>query len=100
VNYRFNKAANFYAGLNHVGDTAAETAPGSLTDLGKVKQVSVYVAPRTIVNAGGSYRWNNLLFSLSVENVFDKKGIWQASGRTSLVGFTPINVKATLRYSF
>lgn len=100
VNYRFNKEANFYAGLNHVGDTAAETAPGSLTALSVVKQVSIYVPPRTIINAGGSYRWNNLLFSLSVENVFDKKGIWQASGRTALVGFTPINVKATLRYSF
>jgi iron complex outermembrane receptor protein len=100
LNYHVQKNTSVFIGLNHVGDTAAETAPSSLTALGAIKQVSVYVPPRTIVNAGGSYRWDHLLFSLNVDNVFDKKGIWQASGRTALVGFTPINVKATVRYSF
>jgi outer membrane receptor protein involved in Fe transport len=100
LNYHVLPNASVFAGLNHVGDTAAETAPGSLTSLGVVKQVSVYVPGRTIINAGGSYRWNRVNFSLNVDNVLNKKGIWQASGRTALVGFTPINVKATIRYSF
>jgi outer membrane receptor protein involved in Fe transport len=100
LNYHVQKNASVFIGLNHVGDTAAETAPGSLTALGVVKQVSVYVPPRTIINAGGSYTWDRLVFSVNIDNLFDKKGIWQASGRNSLVGFTPINVKATLRYKF
>ncbi len=100
LNYRVEKNFNIFAGLNHVGDTAAETAPGSLTDLFVVKQVSIYVPARTILNAGGSYRWDHVNFSLNVDNVLDRKGIWQASGRGALVGFTPINVKATVRYSF
>ena len=100
LNYHFDKALSFFAGMNYVGDTAAETAPGSLTDLGVVKQVSVYVPSRTILNVGGAYRWGRCVFSVNVDNVLNRKGIWQASGRTALVGFTPINVKATLRYSF
>jgi outer membrane receptor protein involved in Fe transport len=100
LNYHVDKSLSFYVGMNYVGDTAAETAPGSLTDLGVVKQVSVYVPSRTIFNAGGAYRFGHASLNLNIENLTDKKGIWQASGRTALVGFTPINVKATLRYSF
>ncbi|HEY8993056.1 MAG TPA: TonB-dependent receptor, partial [Lacunisphaera sp.] len=37
LNYHVNGNFNVFVGLNHVGDTAAETAPGSLTDLNVVK---------------------------------------------------------------
>src|SRR5207248_742544 len=100
LNYKIVKKASISFGLLHTGDTAGETAPGSLTAVGAVKQVSFYIAPHILCSICGSYTWEHCTFGLHVDNLFNEKGLWQASGRGGLQEFTPINVKATVRYRF
>ncbi len=100
LNYHYMKNASVFVGLLHTGDTAGETAPGSLTALGVIKQVSFYVPPHTLLNAGTSYSWDRFTFALNVDNITNEKGVWQASGRGGLQGLTPINVKGTVRIKF
>ncbi|PTY04914.1 hypothetical protein DB347_19675 [Opitutaceae bacterium EW11] len=100
LNYQIDKQWSVFAGLQHTGDMAAETAPTSPTPLGVVKQVAYYTEPFTIVNAGGSFRWNRLRVTLDIENVLDTKALYQASGAGAVVAYPSINPKLTVRYEF
>ncbi|MDP3072951.1 MAG: TonB-dependent receptor [Opitutaceae bacterium] len=95
------KGVGAFVGITHTGNSAGESPPGSgLTPLGVVAQVSFYVPERTILNAGASYAWNQYRFNLNVENVANKRTVWQGSGRNSLSPFpsTAVRLTTTLRF--
>jgi len=95
------KGLGGFFGLNHVGTAAGEIPPGSgLTPLGVVSQVSFYVPARTILNAGASYAWKRYRFNLNVENVANRKTVWQGSGRNSLSPFPTTSVRLTTTVKF
>jgi iron complex outermembrane receptor protein len=95
------KGASVFAGVTHVGNQAGEDPSITATPLGVVAQVSFYAPARTIYNAGASYTFNDhYRFNLNVDNVFDKKTIWEPSGRFSLAPYPPLNVRLTATYTF
>lgn len=74
-----------FIGVQHVGTMAGEIPNTTITPLGVLEQVSFYTPPRTIWNAGGSYRIGKTYrFNLNINNLFDKRAIGTASGRYSL----------------
>ncbi len=94
------KGASVFAGVTHVGNQAGEDPSITATPLGVVAQVSFYAPARTIFNAGASYTYDHYRFNLNVDNVFDKKIIWEPSGRFSLAPYPPLNVRLTATYTF
>jgi iron complex outermembrane receptor protein len=100
ANYHFTKEFSVFVGLQHTGDLAVETAPTSATALGVVKQVSAYLAPFTIVNAGGQYRVGRFKINLDVDNVLNTRALYETSGRGGIAGYPYINPKLSVRYEF
>jgi len=95
------KGANAFLGLTHVGTAAGEIPPGSgLTPLGVVSQVSFYVPARTILNAGVGYAWKQYRFNLNVENLANKRTVFQGSGRNSLSPYPSTTVRLTTTLKF
>lgn len=95
------KGAGVFIGVTHTGTAAGEIPPGTgLTALGVVVPPSFYVPARTILNAGGSYAWQQYRFNLNVENLANKRTVWQGSGRNSLSPFpsTTVRFTTTLRF--
>jgi iron complex outermembrane receptor protein len=74
------KDLSLFAGVTRQGKTAGETVSG-FTALGVTEMPGYYIPSFTIFNAGANYRWRNLGFNLTVDNLFDQKGFWQAAGR-------------------
>jgi len=93
------RGLNIFAGVNYVGKQAGEN-PRERTDIGVVVPVSFWMPSRTVYNAGASYDYGPLRFQLNVENVFDKKTLWQSGGRNQLTAFPGTNVRLTTTYSF
>ena len=104
LNYHFRdgllKGASAFIGITHVGDQAGENPSSSATVLGVIEQVSYYVPPRTIANAGAHYVMGRYSFNLNVDNLTDKHVVWQSSGRNSMSGYPLINVRLTTTISF
>lgn len=94
------KGASFFVSATHVGNTAGENPSTAATALGVVEQVSFYVPDRTIFNLGGSYKWSRYRFNLNIDNVLDKKTIWEPSGRYSLAPYPGINYRLTTTIQF
>lgn len=95
------KGAGVFLGVTHTGTAAGEIPPGSgITPLGVISQVSFYVPARTILNAGASYAWKQYRFNLNVENLANKKTVWQGSGRNSLSPFPSTTVRLTTTITF
>lgn len=94
------KGAGVFAGATHVGKQAGENPATSLTPLGVVTQISFFAPARTIYNTGASYVVGRYSVNLNVDNVFDKRTIWQPSGRFSLSPYPPINVRLTTTLTF
>jgi outer membrane receptor protein involved in Fe transport len=89
-----------FAGVTHVGDQAGENPATTATPLGVVTQVSFYAPARTIANAGANYKIGNYRLNLNVDNVFDKKTIWEPSGRFSLAPYPGINYRLSATMTF
>lgn len=104
VHYSFHegqfKGLGFFGGLTHQGDTAGETPASSATPLGVIQQVGFYLPAFTIYNAGASYAWDKYSLNLTVDNVFDHRGFWQAAGRGAVPPIPGINVRLTARVRF
>jgi outer membrane receptor protein involved in Fe transport len=62
--------------------------------------VSFYAPARTILNAGAGYRYKQYRFNLNVDNLLDKKTIWEPSGRFSLAPYPGLNVRLTTSVTF
>jgi len=103
VKYGFSdgpaRGLSVFFGVNYVGKQAGEN-PKERTETGVVVPVSFWMPSRAIYNAGASYDHGPLRFQLNVENVFDKKTLWQPGGRNQLTAFPGTNVRLTTTYSF
>jgi len=108
LNYHFKndflngalKGAGVFLGVTYVGDQAGENPSSSATVLGVIEQVSYYVPSRTIFNAGAHYAWGRYSFNLNIDNLLDKRTVWQSSGRNSMSGYPTTNVRVTTKISF
>ena len=89
-----------FLGVTHVGDQAGENPATTATPLGVVTQVSFFAPARTITNAGASYRLGKYRLNANVDNLFDKKTIWQPSGRFSLAPYPGINYRFSTTLNF
>lgn len=94
------KGLSVFAGVTHVGNQAGEDPSITATALGAVAQISFYAPARTIYNVGASYTHGNFRYNLNVDNLFDKKTVWQPSGRFSLAPYPGINVRFTTTMTF
>jgi len=103
VKYGFSsgpaRGLSVFAGVNYVSKQAGEN-PRERTDIGVVVPVSFWMPSRTVYNAGASYERGPLRFQLNVENVFDKKTLWQSGGRNQLTAFPGTNLRLPTTYSF
>jgi len=93
------RGLSVFVGVNYVGKQAGEN-PKERTEIGVAVPISFWMPSRTIYNAGASYDYGSLRFQLNVENVFDKKTLWQPGGRNQLTAFPGANVRLTTTYSF
>jgi iron complex outermembrane receptor protein len=104
VHYSFRdgrlKGLGVFGGLTRQGDTAGETPASSATPLGVIQQVGFYLPAFTIYNAGASYAWDRYSLNLTIDNVFNHKGFWQAAGRGAVPPIPGTNVRlgATIRF--
>jgi len=96
----FAKGLGVFGGFTYQGISAGETPAASATALGVIEQVGFYIPAFTVYNIGASYTWNKVSFNLTVDNVFDKKGFWQAAGRGSVPPIPGTNVRLTTTYRF
>lgn len=93
-------------GIDYKSDVAGENATGYTTTRPLpngtfvASQPSFYVAARTLVNVGFSYRFKNWTATLMVVNALDKEYIQAAGSRTALVVGTPRNWKTSVSYKF
>ncbi|KXU37986.1 hypothetical protein AXK11_01420 [Cephaloticoccus primus] len=94
------KGLSVFAGFNHVGKVAGDRPEMQYTALAELAQISFYLPARTIYNAGASYDYGDLRLQLNVENLADKKTLWQANSRGNFAGYPGRNVRLTLTYSF
>jgi iron complex outermembrane receptor protein len=94
------KNLGLFAGFTHVGDQAGEDPATTATPLGVVTKISFFVPARTIANIGASYKVGKYRLNLNVDNVFDKKTIWQPSGRFSLAPYPGINYRFSTTLTF
>jgi iron complex outermembrane receptor protein len=94
------KGLGVFGGLTRQGDTAGETPASSATPLGVIQQVGFYLPAFTIYNAGASYAWDQYTVNLTVDNVFNHKGFWQAAGRGAVppIPGTNIRFSASVRF--
>jgi outer membrane receptor protein involved in Fe transport len=101
LNYHFTegplKDASVFVGVQHNGTVAGENAPNlGFTSLGVPDQVGYYIAAWTAANAGGSYRWRNILFNLNVDNVLNQRFWWQPASRNSVCPFPGLAVRLAM----
>ena len=94
------KGLGLFVGFTRQGDSAGETPSSSATPLGVIEQVGFYIPAFTIYNAGASYTWNKVSFNLTVDNVLNQKGFWQAAGRGAVPPIPETNVRLTTTYHF
>ncbi|KXU36823.1 hypothetical protein AXK11_03235 [Cephaloticoccus primus] len=94
------KGLNLFAGFNHVGKHPGENPAVDVTPRGIVTQTSFYMPERTIYNVGASYDYRSLRFQLNVDNLTDKKTLWQPNGRFGVSPFPGRNVRFTMTYGF
>jgi iron complex outermembrane receptor protein len=94
------KNLGLFAGVTHVGDQAGEDPATTATPLGIVTKISFFAPARTIANVGASYKFGKYRVNLNVDNVFDKKTIWQPSGRFSLAPYPGINYRFSTTVTF
>jgi outer membrane receptor protein involved in Fe transport len=94
------KGASVFLGETYVGNQAGENPATTATPLGVVTKVSFYAPARTILNAGAGYRYKQYRFNLNVDNLLDKKTIWEPSGRFSLAPYPGLNVRLTTSVTF
>jgi len=103
VKYGFDdglaRGLSMFASVNYVSRQAGED-PRERTDIGVVVPVSFWMPSRTVYNMGASYDHGPLRFQLNVENVFNKKTLWQSGGRNQLTAFPGTNIRLTTTYSF
>ncbi|WP_082780983.1 TonB-dependent siderophore receptor [Cephaloticoccus primus] len=93
------KGLSVFVGFNHVGKHAGENPPDR-TPLGVVVPVSFYMPSRTIFNGGASYEYGLARFQINVENLFNKKTLWQPGGRNELTAFPGTNIRLTTTFTF
>jgi len=107
LSYRFHENAldglALNLGVTYSARRAGDT-PINFTPLNVVGQVSFFLRPYYATNFGASYRWNQYLFRLNLDNLFDDKGyIQQAGGRVSGTGISTapgLNVKFSTTVNF
>jgi len=104
VRYGFSSGAakglSLSLGFNHVGTQAGESPRGNHTPIGVLIPIGFYQPARTIYNAGATYDWGALRFQLNVDNLFDKKTIYQFSSLYGVAPFPERNIRLTTSYSF
>lgn len=104
LNYHFTangwKGLNVFAGVSHVGNTAGETPSAPATALGVIEQVSFYVGPRTVYNLGAGYTYGRFRFNLNVDNVLNRRYVWQPASRFSVSPYPGINYRLTATVRF
>ena len=116
ADYRFTDGAlngfGVNVGLDYKSDVAGTNATGYTTSrpisgvagvngTGFVaNQPTFFIAGRTLVNAGFTYKYQNYSFAFTVMNALDKDYIMAGGSRTSLVVGTPRDWKASLTYKF
>ncbi|MES1194741.1 MAG: hypothetical protein ABUL65_02530, partial [Opitutus sp.] len=81
-------------------DKAAGDQVTLTTAAGVVNQPSFYVAPRTLLMTGVSYKFDKWNVGLIVNNVTNKDYIQAALTRTSLLPGEPRNYSLTADYRF
>jgi len=94
------KGLSLSIGVNHVDKQAGENPLGNYTPIGVVIPIGVYQPARTIYNAGATYQYGPLRFQLNVDNLFDKKTLYQFNGRFQATSFPERNIRLTTSYSF
>jgi len=104
LNYHFPDGAlkgfGIFGGVVHQGVSAGETPASSATALGVIEQVGFWVPAFTLYNAGASYTWKKYSFNLTVDNIFDHKGFWQAAGRGSVPPIPGTNARLAATVNF
>jgi outer membrane receptor protein involved in Fe transport len=104
LKYQFSdtalKGLSVFVGGTYVGNQAGEDPSITATPLGAVAQVSFYAPSRTIYNTGASYVYGRYRFNLNVDNLLDKKTIWQPSGRFSLAPYPGRNLRFSTTLTF
>lgn len=104
LNYHFTegslKGAGVFVGMTHLGRVAGETPAANATALGVIEKTSFFVAPRTVYNAGASYRWERLQFNLNIDNILDEKFVWEPASRFSISPYPGINYRLTTTIKF
>jgi iron complex outermembrane recepter protein len=103
LSYHFHEGSlkdlALFGGFTRQGKTAGETVSG-FTALGVTEMPGYYIPSFTIFNAGASYHWKNYSFNLTVDNLFDQKGFWQAAGRADVPPIPERNVRFSTTVSF
>jgi iron complex outermembrane receptor protein len=103
LNYHFTSGElnhlGVFLGMTRQGKTAGDTITG-FTPLNVAQQTSFYVPPVMIFNTGATYPWKNTAFTLTVDNLADKKGFWQAADRGDVPPIPRRNVRLTATYTF
>jgi outer membrane receptor protein involved in Fe transport len=104
LDYHFNdgelKGLSVFGGMTHQGKSAGETPASSATPLGVIEQVGFWIPSFTIYNAGAGYTWKNLSFNLTVDNLTNHKGFWQAAGRGAVPPIPGTNVRLSTTVTF
>ena len=99
LNYHFFdgtlKGLNAFAGVVHEGQVAGETVAG-FTSLGIPELPGYYVPSWTVVNAGAGYGWDRYRINLNLDNLLDKKFIWEPASRQSVSEYPGITARITL----
>jgi iron complex outermembrane receptor protein len=104
INYRFShgtfKNLSAFVGMTRQGKSAGETPASSATPLGVIEQVGFYVPGFTQYNVGANYAWHAYAFGLTVDNLFDHRGFWQAAGRGAVPPIPGRNIRFTSTVKF
>jgi iron complex outermembrane receptor protein len=93
------KGLGLTLGIDHVGKVAGDQVT-LFTSAGVPNQPSFYVAPRTLVQAGLSYRRDRWSVALVVRNVLDKDYVQASQNRNFILMGEPRNYSLSAEYKF
>lgn len=93
------KGLGLSLGLDYAGKTPGDQATLN-TSAGVPNKPTFYLAPRTIVQGGLSYRRDNWSVALVARNLFDKDYVQSSQSRTFILMGEPRNYSITAGYKF